>query len=196
MAGLHLFVEPGHGIDVCLAAPVEHLPLRIYRSAAGFRAALDGYARGSLARGRLRPWDVDDIRITVTDCGWFPPVTTAADFRRVLHGLLRRALTDTGTVVCEPVQHVDLTCPAEVSAAVVATGVRRGLAVEGLSVEGASAVVRGLIPVTRLGELEATGRPAGQGPPGPHGRAPVAPAVPMAGQARPVTNGPVPRGCC
>lgn len=155
VAGLHLLVEPGEGIVVRLAAPIEHIPMYVYRATGAFRDAIDSYVRASLCRGRLRQWDVDDIHITITDCGYIPPVTTAADFRRIVPGLLRRALADTGTVLCEPVQEVEITCPADTSAAVLGVAARRGLAVGGIGVDGGAALIRGTIPTGRLGEFEA-----------------------------------------
>lgn len=159
VAGLRLLVEPGNGsgegIVVRLAAPVEHIPMYVYRSTAAFRDAIEGYVRAALRRGNVRPWDVDDIRVTITDCGYVPPSTTAADFRRIVPGLLRRALTDTGAILCEPVREVEITCPADTSAAVIGVATRHGLAIAGIGVDGGAALIRGTIPAERVGEFEA-----------------------------------------
>ncbi len=154
LAGLHLLVEPGHGIEVRLEAPIEHVPQYVYHSGAAFREAVDGYVRNSLLRGRLRRWDVDDIRITITDCRYAAPDTTAADFRHVVPGLLERALTDTGTVLCEPVQQIEITCPADALPAVLGAAARYRLTPGDIRVTDGSALVHGVIPAERLGELE------------------------------------------
>lgn len=153
-AGLHLLVEPGDGIDVRLTAPARNIPLRLYHSAAEFRDALDGYARASLSRGGVRRWDVDGICITITDCGWFPPVTTAAHFRRLLHELLHRALTETGTIMCEPVHDIQVTCPADTSSAVLSSAARSNTTIAGISINGPTAIIDGAIPAARLRGFE------------------------------------------
>lgn len=155
LAGLHLLVEPGNGIEVRLAAPVEHVPQYVYHSLTAFRDAIDGYVRESLGRGKVRHWDVDDIRITITDCGYTAPGSTAGDFRRVVPGLLDHALTATGTVLCEPVQEVDITCPADTLPGVLGVAARYGLTPTDIGIDDGAAVVRGSVPAERLGELEA-----------------------------------------
>ena len=155
VAGLHLLVEPGDGIVVRLAAPVEHIPMYVYRSTTAFRDAIEGYVRAALRRGNVRPWDVDDIRVTITDCGYVPPSTTAADFRRIVPGLLRRALADTGTILCEPVQEAEINCPADTSAAVLGVAARYGFAIAGVGIDGGGALIRGTIPAGRSSEFEA-----------------------------------------
>jgi ribosomal protection tetracycline resistance protein len=154
MAGLEMIVEPGRGIDVRLAAPVEHVPTYLYRSAGAFRDAIDGHVREALSRGGPHGWDVDDIRITITDCGYAAPATTAADFRRLVPGLLRRALTDAGTIVREPVRQVTITCPGDTLAVVVGVATRCGVAIEGTELDDTLAVIRGTLPTRRLRELD------------------------------------------
>lgn len=156
IAGMDMLVEPGEGIEVHLAAPIEHVPTYLYRSSGAFRDAIEGYVREFLLRGGLQGWDVEDIRITITDCGYSAPATGAADFRRIIPGLLRRALAETGTVVCEPVQRVELICPEDALAGVLRAASRSGVALDGTEIiDGGFAVVRGAMPAARLRDLEA-----------------------------------------
>ena len=43
---------------------------------------MEAYVREALTEG-LAGWQVTDCRVTMTDCGYASPVTTAADFRRL-----------------------------------------------------------------------------------------------------------------
>src|SRR6185369_546820 len=112
-ATLELLVEPGQGIQVDLAVPVEHVPMYVYKTLPHFRESIERYVRAAFARGGRHGWDVGDARVTVTRCGYQAPTTTAADFRRLVPELLARALAEAGTVVCEPVHRFAIEGPAD-----------------------------------------------------------------------------------
>lgn len=154
LAGLDLVVRPGSGISVQLTASIERVPTYLYGSAEAFRDAIEGYIRASLRRGGLHGWDVDDTQITIVDCEYTSPSTTAADFRRIIPSLMREALASAGTVLCEPVQRVEVTCPDDTLAAVLRAVAHHGLTIDGTELDGGVAVIRGTIAATRLRDLE------------------------------------------
>ena len=49
----------------------------------------------------------------MTDCGYASPVTTAADFRKLIPLVLMSALQEAGTEVCEPIHEFRLEGPAD-----------------------------------------------------------------------------------
>ncbi|WP_432972649.1 GTP-binding protein [Dactylosporangium sp. CA-233914] len=154
LATLELRVEPGEGIDVRVAVPLEHIPMYVYKTAQAFRDAIERYVRDAFARGGLHGWDVSDARVTVTRCGYQSPVTTAADYRRLVPELLGRALREAGTVVCEPVRRFAIEGPADALTATLGALPRFGAVPEPPDVAGARFTVGGTVPAARLAELE------------------------------------------
>jgi ribosomal protection tetracycline resistance protein len=148
-------VRPATGISVRLTASIERVPTYLYGSAQAFRDAIEGYIRASLRRGGLHGWDVDDMQITIVDCEYTSPSTTAADFRRIIPSLMREALAKAGTELCEPVQRVEVTCPDDTLAAVLRAVAHHGLSIDGTELDGGVAVIRGTISAARLRDLEA-----------------------------------------
>jgi ribosomal protection tetracycline resistance protein len=154
MATLELLVEPGEGLDVRVAVPVEDIPMYVYKTAASFRDAIERYTRDAFTRGGPHGWDVTDARVTVTGSGYISPLSTAGDFRRLVPELLARALAAAGTVVCEPVQHFVVEGPADALTATLGALPRFGASPEPPDVAGGRFTAGGLIPAARLGELE------------------------------------------
>ena len=58
---------------------------------------MEPYVREALAEG-LAGWQVTDCRVTMTDCGYASPGTSAADFRRLTQLVLATALDRAGHV--------------------------------------------------------------------------------------------------
>ncbi|MEU7866934.1 translation factor GTPase family protein [Dactylosporangium sp. NPDC049140] len=153
-ATLELLVEPGEGIQVELAVPVEHVPMYVYKTLAHFREAIERYVRDAFARGGLHGWDVGDARVTVTQCGYQSPVSTAADFRRLVPELLARALAAAGTVVCEPVHRFAVEGPADALTATLGALPRFGAVPDAPGAGPGRFTVGGTIAAARLAELE------------------------------------------
>ncbi|WP_426504036.1 GTP-binding protein [Dactylosporangium sp. McL0621] len=153
-ATLELLVEPGEGIQVELAVPVEHVPMYVYKTLAHFREAIERYVRDAFARGGLHGWDVGDARVTVTQCGYQSPISTAADFRRLVPELLARALAEAGTVVCEPVHRFAIEGPADALTATLGALPRFGAVPDAPGAGPGRFTVGGTIAAARLADLE------------------------------------------
>ena len=53
-----------------------------------------------------------DCRVTLTECAYDSPSSSARDFRKLTTIVLQAALRDAGTVVCEPIDRFQLDAPA------------------------------------------------------------------------------------
>ena len=139
------------------------------------RRRCTAYVREALAEG-LQGWQVTDCRVTLTDCGYASPVTTAADLRRLTQLVLTSALDRAGTWVCEPLADLALEMPSSTAAGVLAALGRLGGRVRGqFSANGLSkvdavmplAMVRSLqhqLPGLSMGEGILETRPGGYQP--------------------------------
>ena len=137
-------------------------------------------ARQTCSRPRWRPssarrwarawpgWQVTDCLVTMTDCGYASPATSAADFRRLTQLVLMTALERAGTWVCEPLADLSLEMPASTAQGVLAALGRLGGRVRGQFSANGLSRVQAVLPVGRV-------------------RSPAAPA------ARPVDGGGDPR---
>ena len=152
-ATLELRVEPGDGIAVTLEVPHIDVPLYVYGTVAAFRDAMERYVRDALVRGP-RGWEVGDARVTVTRCGYMSPSSGAADFRRLTGELIERALRASGTVLCEPVQHLAVEGPADALPAVLSALPGLGARIDATSVEGGRFEVRSVAGADRVTGIE------------------------------------------
>ena len=103
-ATLALRIEPapiGSGIEFRSEVEVRYVPLYIFNTVEAFATQMEAYVREALLEG-LAGWQVTDCRVTMTDCGYGSPATSAADFRRLTQLVLTTALDRAGTWVCEP----------------------------------------------------------------------------------------------
>jgi ribosomal protection tetracycline resistance protein len=113
-ATLGLQIEPGpdgSGIRFELGIESRIVPIFIYKTERLFAEAMERHVRRALTSG-LRGWRVTDCLVTLTQCEYYvgdgvPPAgkgrTAASDFRSLTPVVLRSALVEAGTVVCEPV---------------------------------------------------------------------------------------------
>ncbi len=87
------------------------------------------YTGHALKKG-LHGWQVTDCIVTMNECGYYTgdgpakrvlptPKTTAADFRKLTPLVLMKALSQAGTVVCEPMASVRIELPAARTGAVL-----------------------------------------------------------------------------
>jgi ribosomal protection tetracycline resistance protein len=155
-ATLGLRVEPaaaGAGIELRSEIDVRLAPLYIFKTVGSFVEHMGDYVQESLQAG-LFGWRVPDCTVTITDCGYRAPETTAGDFRRLTPLVLLRALAQAGTVACEPMLRVHLELPAASIGAIAADLARAGLAFETVSTERELSIVESVMPAARAQALQ------------------------------------------
>ncbi len=177
-ATLGLRIEPGvigSGIEFRSDVEPRLIPHYLFKTVDVMAAQMDGYVREALAEG-LAGWQVTDCRVTMIDCGYASPVTTAADYRRLTQLVLMSALERAGTWVCEPMTALTLEVPTSTAPGVVAAiGRLRGRLRGQFSANGVSTIdavmpvgqVRGLqhqLPGLAMGEGLLESRPGGYQP--------------------------------
>ena len=114
----------------------------------------DGGVRPRGAGRGLAGWQVTDCRVTMTDCGYASPATTAADFRRLTELVLLTALERAGTWVCEPLADLSLEMPASTAQAVLAASGRLGGRVRGQFSANGVTKADAVLPVARVWSLQ------------------------------------------
>ena len=150
-ATLGLRVEPapiGAGIEVRVDVNFRLVPIYIYKTAGAFIDHLGEYVREALQEG-LSGWQVTDCTVTMTDCGYRAPGTTANDFRRLTPLVLMRALEQAGTVQCEPMLRVSLDLPTAAIGAVAPELARMGASIETTSIDREHSVLETVLPAAR-----------------------------------------------
>ena len=155
-ATVALRVDPGpigSGIDVRLSVDVRLGPLYVYKTVDNFVQHLDRYVREALRVGPFG-WQVTDCSVTVTDCGYRAPESTAQDFRKVIQLVLMRALECAGTQVCEPMAGLRLEVPADTGTAVIAALGRLGARLEAPSSHGELLRIDAMLPVALVRDLQ------------------------------------------
>jgi len=156
IATLGLRVEPapiGSGIELRLDVGVRLVPLYIYKTVDLFVEHMRQYVGETLQLG-LAGWKVTDCTVTVTDCGYRVPETTAAEFRKVTQLVLMRALAHAGTEVCEPMAHVQLETPTDTVTAVLPFLGRLGARVQGPTPRGSLSIIEAVLPSARVHALQ------------------------------------------
>jgi ribosomal protection tetracycline resistance protein len=82
-----------------------------------FYRAIEETVHETLTQG-LHGWEVPDCAITLTHVGFWSPVSTAADFRKLTPYVLIQALRRAGSEVCEPFEEMELEIPEDTFGAV------------------------------------------------------------------------------
>ncbi len=156
LATLGLRIEPasvGTGIEFRSGVEARYVPLYLFKAVDVFETQMELYVREALTEG-LAGWQVSDCRVTMFDCGYASPVTTAADYRRLTQLVLMTALERAGTWVCEPMSDLTLEVPTSTGPGVVAALARLGGRVRGqFSADGVS-TVEAVIPLARVRSLQ------------------------------------------
>jgi ribosomal protection tetracycline resistance protein len=164
-ATVGLRVDPlsdGEGIVVELDIESRLVPLFIYKTKEAFLDALRQHVERTLASGNYG-WRVTDCRVTLTDCDYYigdgvPPPgkgrTAAADFRGLVPRVLRRALREAGTVVCEPIVRASVETSAERLGAALALATGLGGQVESVLEAADVATVEVLLTSTNEQSLQ------------------------------------------
>ena len=165
LATIGLRIDPapaGSGIDFRLQVDPRTTPLYVYKTLDGFGERMDQYVREGLREG-LFGWAVDDCVVTMTRCTYSVPdgppsrrgpLSTAADFRKLTPLVLRQALEQAGTVVCEPMAQVRVELPADAIGAVTAALARLGAAVESPSLRRRLATIDAELAASQAQELQ------------------------------------------
>jgi ribosomal protection tetracycline resistance protein len=184
-------IEPagfGSGIDVRFDIEPRLVPLYLFKTPEVFTTQLTAYVQEALREG-LAGWQVTDCRVTVTDCGYAAPGTSAADFRRLAELVLATALERAGTWVCEPLADLSLEMPTPASQGVLAALGRLGGRVTGQFSANGLTRASAVLPVARVRALQhqLPGLSMGEGilEQRPGGYQPVAEDPPMRPRSRP-----------
>ena len=147
---------PGSGIAFRLEVDVRSVPMYVYKTVASFAAMMTQYVRQALREGP-RGWRVTDCIVTMNQCGYVSPSTTAAHFRKLTPLVLMAALDQAGTVVCEPMIRVSLEIPADTVRSVLAAVARLGGAAGTPALRAdldPLTVLETLLPAARAQELQ------------------------------------------
>jgi ribosomal protection tetracycline resistance protein len=159
-ASLGLRLEPapaGSGVAFRPDVDIRSVPMYVYKTAAAFTEMMTQYVGQALREG-LRGWPVTDCAVTMFECGYLSPSTTAAHFRKLTPQVLRAALRQAGTVVCEPMVRVSLEIPAgtirPVLAAVARLGGTAGPAAPPSPRDDGQAILETLLPAARAQDLQ------------------------------------------
>jgi ribosomal protection tetracycline resistance protein len=147
---------PGSGVAFRLDVDIRSVPMYVYKTVGNFAAMMTQYVTMALRQGPFG-WQVTDCTVTMTECGYMSPSTTAAHFRKLTPLVLMAALDQAGTVVCEPMIQVSLEIPAETTGSVLAAVARLGGSA-GVPVPHADldplTAVRTLLPAARAQDLQ------------------------------------------
>ena len=154
-ATLALRIEPAlpdSGLEFRADVQVRLVPLYIFHTVEQFTTQMEAYVREALAEG-LFGWQVTDCRVTMTDCGYGAPGTSASDFRLLTQLVLATALDRAGTWVCEPLADLSLELPASTAQAVLAALGRLGGRVRGQFTANGLTRAQAVMPVARVRSL-------------------------------------------
>ncbi|WP_428427932.1 GTP-binding protein [Pararhizobium sp.] len=106
LATVGLRIEPrleGGGNSFALEVDVGQMPASFYR-------AVEDTVLETLKQG-VFGWQVIDCHVAMTAAKHSSPSSTAADFRQLTPLVLAAALSAAQTVICEPVDHIDIEAP-------------------------------------------------------------------------------------
>ena len=150
-------VEPapaGTGVRLDVTADRLSVPLHVYSTLEGFRAAVLGYLDGPLAAGP-HGWRVTDVRVTVTDSGYQPPAPSPADVRHTTVAVVAGALRRAGTVVCEPIDRFRVETPDDTVSNVLSLLARHRAVPEAPRTAGGITVLTGTVPTAAVDAIRA-----------------------------------------
>jgi len=122
------------------------LPLAFYR-------AIEETVYESFTQG-LAGWEVTDCSVTLTHAGFWSPVSTAGDFRKLTPLVLLHALQAAGTQVCEPFEELDLDIPEETFGAVCGALINARGTIRTVLRDGASDRIICEVPTAELRGVE------------------------------------------
>ena len=156
LATVGLRIDPapiGSGVECRLDVDIRLVPLYIYKTVDTFSDLMAQYIRETLQEGLLG-WQVTDCTVTMTDCGYRAPGSTAADFRKVTPLVLMRALERAGTEVCEPMVRVSLEIPTDTVGAVLPVLARVSAVAQTPSLQGEFSTIETVLPAAKVQDLQ------------------------------------------
>ncbi|CAN5630202.1 TetM/TetW/TetO/TetS family tetracycline resistance ribosomal protection protein [soil metagenome] len=167
LATLGLRIEPapfGSGVEVRFAIEPRFIPLYLFKTPQAFQDQLAAYVHEALGEG-LAGWQVTDCVVTVIECGYSSPLTSAADYRRLTELVVATALEQAGTWVCEPLAELSLEVPTAAAPGVMTVLGRLGGRVTGQFSAGGLTRASAILPVARVRPLQhqLPGRSMGEG---------------------------------
>ena len=95
-----------------------------------------------------------DCAITLTHAGYWSPVSTAGDFRKLTPYVLIQALTRAGTVVCEPFEELELEIPEDTFGAVCGALINARATIRTTTADGETHRLTCEIPTAELRGVE------------------------------------------
>ncbi|MEJ7803091.1 MAG: translation factor GTPase family protein [Candidatus Limnocylindria bacterium] len=156
LATLGLRIEPApieSGVNLQVDVDVRLVPLYIYKTVSAFTEQMDEYVREALAEGPCG-WQVTDCTVTISECGYRAPETTAADFRRLTPLVLAQALERAGTQVCEPMADARIELPADAVSRILPLLGRLGARARTPVSRGDLSIVEALLAVRLVPDLQ------------------------------------------
>jgi ribosomal protection tetracycline resistance protein len=156
LATVGLRVEPAPidtGVEFRLAVELVSIPLYVYKSVDEFARVMTDTVRTTLRQG-LFGWQVTDCMVTLTECGYASPATSARDYRLLTPLVLMSALEQAGTEVCEPINRFHLEIPADTFGGAVPVLARLGADLQSSSLRGSLYILEGTIPAARVHDLQ------------------------------------------
>jgi ribosomal protection tetracycline resistance protein len=156
LATLGLRVDPapaGSGVEFRVEVAVRLVPIYIFKTVGTFIEHMNEYVGEALQEG-LCGWQVTDCTVTMTDCGYRAPGSTAGDFRKLTPLVLMRALEQAGTAVCEPIVRISLELPTATIGGVLPVLARLGATFETRSMDSDLSVIETVMPATRAQTLQ------------------------------------------
>jgi ribosomal protection tetracycline resistance protein len=165
LATIGLRVEPapaGTGVEFRLEVDYRTVPLYVFRTTDNFAAVMEQNVKHTLREG-LFGWQVTDCVVTMVECNYSSPdgppstrgpLSSPGDYKKLTPLVLMLALERAETLVCEPVERLDLELPAAAMGGTLAALGRLGAQIEGQFAQGGLAFVRAALPVGQLPDLK------------------------------------------
>jgi ribosomal protection tetracycline resistance protein len=156
LATVGLRVEPaseGAGVELRLEVEVASIPLFIFKAVEEFQRAMEDTVRTTLQQG-LHGWQVTDCTVTLTECGYVSPPSTARDFRLLTPLVLMSALQEAGTSVYEPIHRFHLEIPADTYGSTIPILARLGAVLQSSATRDSSYTLEGEILATQVHQLQ------------------------------------------
>jgi ribosomal protection tetracycline resistance protein len=157
--------QPGSGVVFKLGNMQSRLlPLYIYKNSGNFAEHMRQYVHDALQRG-LHGLEVTDCIVTMTDCDYYvgdgpgkpisdTPKTTAADFRKLTPIVLREALQQASTVICEPICRFALEIPDNALAKILPVLAQLRAIPSSTEARHETYLLKGSIPSARIHDLQ------------------------------------------
>ncbi|MEO5745003.1 MAG: translation factor GTPase family protein [Terracoccus sp.] len=152
----------GSGLRFANETPARDMPLYLFKSSTAFTASIEKHVRRTLQHG-CYGWRVTDALVTLTECAYSVadgppsrrgPTSTSYDYRQLTPIVMRQALQQAGTRVCEPVLRVLVEVPAPDAVAVVRLVTRWGAELLAQTATGDLALLEVRLVASRLHDLQ------------------------------------------